>query len=55
MTTQQDYSSDINDFIIEDEHKLHIQEILNATEDLHQSPMRFSRDYVDVKEVRREL
>lgn len=48
-------SSDVNDFIIEDEHKLHIHEILNATEDLHQSPMRFSRDYVDVKEGKERI
>ena len=48
-------SSDINDFIIEDEHKLHIHEMLNATEDLHQSPMRFSRDYVDFKEGKERI
>ena len=49
-------SSDIDDFIIEDEHKLHIHEILNATEDLHQSPMRFSREIMSMpKKVRRGI
>ena len=34
LTTQQDYATRRRGFIVEDEHKLHIHEMLNATEDL---------------------